>query len=201
MYGYEYASQSNTVKEKMQKTCMEKYGVTNGGGSKEVIEKIKQTNLEKYGCEYYFQADEFKNKAKNTLKEKYGIYHSPKSTYIYQDQYFDSFPELCIYSYCIENNIEIRREPIELSFIFEGKEHHYYPDFKINNKLIEVKGNQFLKEDGTWNCPFDHALDALYEAKHQCALKNNVKILYKEDYKKYIDWFYTKYKKEDFFVN
>ena len=48
------------------------------------------------------------------------------------------------------------------------------PDFKVDNKYIELKGDQFLKSDGTWQCPFDHSLDAIYEAKHQCLIKNNV---------------------------
>ena len=62
--------------------------------------------------------------------------------------------------------------------------------------------NQFLKEDGTWRCPFDHSQDALFEAKHKCAIQHNVKILYNAEYKKYIDWFYKNgYKKEDFKFN
>ena len=37
------------------------------------------------------------------------------------------------------------------------------------------------------------------EAKHQCALQNNVKILYKDDYQQYLDGFKAAgYKKEDF---
>ena len=62
------------------------------------------------------------------------------------------------------------------------------PDFKVENKLYEIKGDQFLKPDGTWQCPYNHLVDDVYEAKHQCLIKNNVNILYKEDYKKYLNY-------------
>ena len=115
------------------------------------------------------------------------MYHSPRLLYIYQDIYFDSFPELCLYMYCINNNIHIIREPVELSFEFEGKISHYYPDFLVENQLIEIKGDHFLTENNTWYNPFDHSEDKLFEAKYQCAIQNNVKILYNKDYQKYID--------------
>ena len=35
--------------EKNKKTCLEKYGVTNGGGTQESIDKIRQTKIERYG--------------------------------------------------------------------------------------------------------------------------------------------------------
>ena len=35
--------------EKNKKTCLERYGVTNGGGTQESIDKIRQTKIERYG--------------------------------------------------------------------------------------------------------------------------------------------------------
>ena len=223
-YNVEYASQNEKIKAAVKQTCKERYGVENPFQVKEFQEKIRQTNLERYGVEYatqsnevqnkikqinlerygvewYFQTKECKEKAKQINFEKYGIYHAPSRLYKYQEQSFDSFPELCFYMYYIENNIEIIREPTELTFTFEDKEYHYYPDFLVNNQLVEIKGKQFLKEDGTWCNPYDHSLDKLFEAKHRCALANNVKILYKDEYQKYLDWFNNQgYKKEDFIV-
>lgn len=50
--------------------------------------------------------------------------------------------------------------------------------------------------------PFDHSQDALYEAKHQCMLNNNVRILKEIDYKFAIDYFNTKqYNINDFIVD
>ena len=41
---------SKITQERIQKTCLERYGVTNGGGSKEALEKIKKTCQKKIWC-------------------------------------------------------------------------------------------------------------------------------------------------------
>lgn len=44
-------------------------------------------------------------------------------------------------------------------------------------------------------------VDKIMLLKYQCALDNEIIILYSKDYQKYIDWFYKNgYKKEDFIV-
>lgn len=200
-YGVENPFQVKEFQEKIRQTNLERYGVEYATQSNEVQNKIKQINLERYGVEWYFQTKECKEKAKQINFEKYGIYHAPSRLYKYQEQSFDSFPELCLYMYCKENGIEIVREPIKLDFNFNEKVYHYYPDFQIDDQLIEIKGPQFLTEDGKWHNPFDSTQNGLFESKHQCALQNNVKILYQKDYQKYIDWFNKSgYKKEDFLV-
>lgn len=198
-YGVINPMQSKEIQNKAKTTCLERYGVENGGGSKQAQEKIKQTNLERYGVENSFQADIVKKKIKQTLFDRYGVYHTLVSRYRYKEEYFDSFPELCFYIYHTENNIKIIREPIELNFEFEGKIIHYYPDFLVEEQLIEIKGDQFLTEDGSRYNPFDESENELFKAKYECAIKNNVKILYSKDYQKYINWFNEQgYRKEDF---
>lgn len=66
---------------------------------------------------------------------------------------------------------------MKLMYKHDGKEHFYMPDFKVRDELIEIKGDHFFKEDGTMQNPYDHSQDGLYEAKHQCMIKNNVTIL------------------------
>ena len=69
------------------------------------------------------------------------------------------------------------------------------PDFIVEGTIIEIKGDHFFKEDGTMQNPFDHSLDGLYEAKHQCMIANNVKILKSNEYQKiecYIENIYGK---------
>ena len=58
--------------ENIRKTCMEKYGLSNGGWAPEIQEKIKRTNLERYGSESYLQCDDYKKKNKETL-ERLGV--------------------------------------------------------------------------------------------------------------------------------
>lgn len=89
------------------------------------------------------------NKAKETLKQRYGVEHPPKRLYCFDNIYFDSFPELALYLYAKENNEEIKRSPCTLKYTINGIEHDYLPDFLYNGQLVEIKGKQFLKEDGT----------------------------------------------------
>ena len=84
---------------------------------------------------------------------------------------------------------------ITFSFIDKnGVEHKYHPDFLVEDKIVEIKGNHFFKEDGTMQNPWKNRnwteeqqkdSDALYEAKHQCMLRNGVRIITGNEYKKY----------------
>ena len=69
------------------------------------------------------------------------------------------------------------------------------PDFIVEGTIIEIKGDHFFKEDGTMQNPFDHSLDGLYEAKHQCMLKNDVKIIKVSEMKDILNYIYEKYGK------
>lgn len=44
--------------------------------------------------------------------------------------------------------------------------------------------------------PYDRTQDAIYEAKHQCMLKNGVEIITSEKYKKYVDYVNDAYGKD-----
>lgn len=157
-YGVKHASQATEVKEKTKQTNLIKYGVESVFASEEIKNKIKQTCNEKYGVDIITQSAQFKEKTKQTTLEKYGVEYYAQSLYFhkqakkqyqYNNEHFDSFPELCIYIYSIKNNLSISRTPIQLYYTYREKEHTYIPDFKINDTLYEIKGNHFLKEDGT----------------------------------------------------
>lgn len=127
-------------------------------------EKLQRTCLEKYGVRSYSQTNEFAKK----------IHHSSELNNIK----FDSSWELKIAKFCIEHNIEFEYQPNNyFEYEYNGKIYHYFPDFKIHEKFYEVKGNQFIKEDGSWQNPWNHSDDKKQEARHQCCLANNVIIL------------------------
>ena len=68
--------------------------------------------------------------------------------------------------------------------------------FNVKDQFIEIKGDQYLDESsGKWICPYNHLKNDLYEAKHQCALANDVQIMYSAEYKKYLDYIDQKYGK------
>ena len=72
-YGYEYAMQSEFIKNKGKQTNLEKYGCENVFQNEDIKYKSKQTMVEKYGYEYPSQVPEFLEKQKQTNLEKYGF--------------------------------------------------------------------------------------------------------------------------------
>lgn len=197
-YGYENCMQSEHIKQKLKENNFKKYGCEWPLQSNSCKLKLKKKFLEKYGVENFFQLQSVKDKISQTLFQRYGIKHPINGGYIYNDITFDSAPELAFYIWLIDNNIKFEYQPnIQFEYFDENnKRHLYFPDFNIEGQLIEIKGNQFLNEDGTWKNPYDRNQDALIEAKHQCLLKNNVKIFYKEQYMKYIKYVQNKYGKK-----
>ena len=181
------------------------YGVDNNFQRKEVQAQIKANNLSKYGVENQFQRQEIKDKTKETLLQKYGVEYSSQSReiqskaqtkYLYDGERFDSFPEVAVWVYAKDHGWEITREPTSFKYLFEEKEHYYFPDFCINGQLVEIKGLQFFKDkDPTKQMinPYDSSRDAITEAKHQCALQNAVVIWTEADYAPYVEYVKTNY--------
>lgn len=64
--------ENKKIKEKTQRTNLEKYGCLSPSQNIDVKEKLKRTNLEKYGVESVFQVPEILEKAKNSTTLKYG---------------------------------------------------------------------------------------------------------------------------------
>lgn len=165
VYGVDNVFQNKNVKEQIAKTNLEKYGVQNPSSSDDIKAKIVKTNLSKYGVESFTQTTDFAK------------YH--KSSYVYDGIKFDSSWELIFYIYQVDHNNKIIRNDKKLEYEYNGKKHFYFPDFNVNGKLYEIKGDHFWKEDGAMQNPFDHSMDGLFEAKHQCGLKNNVTFIRK----------------------
>lgn len=75
-----------------------------------------------------------------------------------------------------------------MPYEFEGKIHMYFPDFQLldNNVFIEIKGIHFFRPDGMMFNPFRYKGQSnaeyerscrQYEAKYQCMIRNNVRII------------------------
>lgn len=119
----------------------------------------------------------------------FSAYHRKR---IFHDNiWFDSTWEVKVYDFLKENHIQFEYSPsISIPYEYDGRQYTYHPDFIVNGKLYEVKGDQFFRIDESghevmvnpfrdpewtdkqyeWEC-------GKYEAKHQCMLKNNVVIL------------------------
>ena len=191
-YGEDSYSKTNECKEKIKETCRQRFGFDNAMQSEKIKEKHQQTCLERYGETAYTKTDDFKEKYKETCQEKYNADSFPQSSEFikyrrkrveYDGLTFDSTWEVKIYQYCKEHYIPCEYQPsITFEYTFEGKKHYYHPDFLINGKLYEVKGDQFFDENGKMINPYDKEND-LFEAKHQCMLQNGVIILRGNDIK------------------
>lgn len=213
-----YNNKNYNNREKFIKTTIEKYNGV-GFGSEIIKNKIKQTNIINHNNSEYRNTDKMietaiKNggigtsrktileKIKNTMLEKYGKDHNWKipefrknnynKKYFYDNVYFDSSWELAYYIWLKDHNIDFEYHPkIYLKYDFNGKEHYYEPDFKVNNELIEIKGPHFFNEKGEFINPYNKNLNELYKVKYQCMLKNNVKIIV--DISKVINYINLKY--------
>ena len=88
----------------------------------------------------------------------------------YKGIYCDSSWELAFVYYHLENNLDIKRCTDTRTYIYEGVEHTYIPDFVTKDGIIEIKGY--------------NTKQAL--AKH---LQNSdIKVLYYDDMKFYINY-------------
>lgn len=202
-YNVNTPSQSEEVKEKYKETCLKKYGVENAFQADVIREKIKQTNLERYGVENPKQSQNIQEKIKQTCLKKYGVEHPWSNLevrkkcfkrYIYNNINFDSSWELYCYIYLAEHNIEFIYQPdVQLKYVIHGKTHTYYPDFLINGKLYEIKGDQFFDEDGLLINPYDPSMNDIYGAKYKCMVDNNINILKKGDLNHIFEYVDNKY--------
>lgn len=194
-YKVENYSKTKECHTKMEETCLKKYGVKHYVQTNEFKNRYKQTCQEKYGVENYTKTNEYKTKSKQTCQEKYGVInysqtkdwsHKKKKRILYDGIYFDSSWEVKVYQYCKENNIPCEYQPnITFEYLYNNETHQYHPDFLINGKLYEVKGNQFFDGD-KMICPYNRNeySDNWAETKHQCMIKNGIIILRKDDIKK-----------------
>ena len=185
-YGTKTPLQNKEIKIKAQNTLRTNYGVDHPNQSKEILDRVRRTNMEKRGVYWHTQSKEYH-------KTAHKRYTNPK----YPEMTFDSSWEFKVYDFLTENHIEFEYQPsITFEYEFDGKIHTYHPDFKVGDKIYEVKGNQFFrinKDTGIEEMcapPYDrnHLTDEEYEykclcanAKYLCMMKNGVTLLRKKD--------------------
>lgn len=178
-YGYKYFQSTDTFKKQCQETWFSHFGVNHPMWSDEIKWKVHQTHIFKWGC-WYCQTPEFTKKS-----------HMPYTNPKYPDISWATSWEFKVYDFLTEHNIPFEYQPdISIPFECEGTYHTYHPDFLVNDRLYEVKGDNFFRindETGkeemylTWkgnlsNDKYEWKCK-LYEAKHQCMIANNVVII------------------------
>ena len=100
-----------------------------------------------------------------------------------------------VYELWKDNNITVEYSPeISYDYEYDGGEFTYHPDFRINGKIYEIKGDHFFRIDESghevminpyrnpdWSDEQYAWICGKFEAKYQCMIANNVTILRSKD--------------------
>jgi hypothetical protein len=97
----------------------------------------------------------------------------------YNGFWCDSSYELAYLIYCLDHNIKIERNKKYYEYEYEGKIHKYYPDFIVNNELVEIKNYE----------------SELTNAKLK-SVNEKITIYYRNTIKPFIDYVKQKYGKK-----
>lgn len=183
--GVSHPMLSEKVKLKVKATNIERRGVDNPWKCNEVKEKIVKTMITHHGVEHYAQSPEFHKKC-----------HKPYTNPKYPNMSWATSWEFKVYDFLTEHDIPFEYQPsISLPYEYKETHHTYHPDFLVNGRIYEVKGDHFFRineETGKEEmyCPYRYSdwSDEEYEwkcgkeeAKHQCMIANDVVILRKKE--------------------
>lgn len=79
---------------------------------------------------------------------------------MFESQRFDSGAEIEFFVYMRDCGYLVVKDPgISFEYLFGGECHVYFPDFAVVSRtgsvrLVEIKGDQFFRKDGTMFCPY-----------------------------------------------
>lgn len=166
----EYIKRHNIIKQPKQHTC--KYcgkifysnDTRDVGGKNYCSQKCKRNYYVKY------------------IKPKHGGYREGsglgKHGY-YKSIKCDSTYELVFLIYCLDHNIPIKRCDKVFNYTIDNLNKKYFPDFEINDTIIEIKGYHTDVVDVKTN--------SVRDAGH------NIKVLYKSDMQSCFEYVFNKY--------
>ena len=97
-------------------------------------EKIPYENKNRDTCS---KECHLKLQQKNASLQK--VHGKGKKGY-YKGFWCDSSYELAYVIYCLDHNIKIERCKEYFEYEYQGKKHRYYPDFIVDDEIIEIKG-------------------------------------------------------------
>jgi hypothetical protein len=153
-FGVEYPLQSEDVHDSIKKTNNEKYGVDYFMSAT----KFNDVIFEKYGVNNIMKNESSKLKSQNTCLERYGVRNVSQSTqfqnaykwYTYKlpsgrevkyQGYENRYIPILVRKYGEENICFEAIDIPRIKYIYNGKEHYYFPDFYIpkDNLIVEIK--------------------------------------------------------------
>jgi len=214
-YGYASASQNEEVKQRNVRSQLERTGYVGWQNkelqkeaqklahSEEAEAKRHETCLEKYGVTHHFQNKEILDKQWASYQDRTGydhpahnpsVKHSIKG-YEFEGIHFDSSWELAYYIWLRDNGKGfIYHPPFYLTYLDdEETQHQYQPDFLVEGRFVEIKGDHFFNEKGE---PYNHYAKAFWWNKYNALLEHKVEILKFEEVKQYLRYVKEKYGKD-----
>ena len=197
-YGVKSYSQTEEFKEKYKNTCLARYGVKHAFMAPNIKNKIREKMIKTYGVNSFAKTECFKKfmTELHSKKRDEGYIPTPRSKYKYNNIYFDSSWELAYYMFNQDLGIDIKRNTSIFKYYVDCKEYGYIPDFIVNNRLVEIKGDylwDFNNKSDSKKIFFKGERLKKEIAKKECAENNNVKILYKEDIKDILQYCIDKF--------
>jgi hypothetical protein len=177
-YGVDSPLKSKEIKEKvftkeysdlMSNILKEAFSKCSDEVWKKRTKKFHKNLQEKYGegIINVSQIQEIKLK----IRKSYRLNGVRKNCYIFDEKIFDSSWELAYYIWLKDNNIEFEYHPdIFFEYTIQNKKHHYFPDFKVGDNFVEIKGDAFLNE-GKWK---------MTDEKLNCIKQNTIMLTRKE---------------------
>jgi len=102
----------------------------------------------------------------------------------YKGFFCDSSWELAYVIYCLDHGINIQRNTEKRTYVYEGKERNYIPDFIVEGELVEIKG--YKTEQWLAKLKANQDVKVLYEKDLQDVL-TYVKLNYGNDFVRYYD--------------
>ena len=134
-YGFEVASKSGVVKEKMKQTCMKKYGVEYVSQTDFVKEKIRNSFQENYSVNSALQVDEFKEKFADSCMKKYGVKNPMQSTEVREKASATNLERYGFESSLLNNKVKEKAKQTTLKHF--GVEHSLSSE-KVRKKAKET---------------------------------------------------------------
>lgn len=213
-YGVDNPMKSIEICNKMKENNIKKYGCCCTLHNPDIHTKVINIFKRKYGSESAITSDIIKQKSLETIRKRYNcnnvsqnhdIRLKQQSKYKYNNIIFDSGWELYYYIYLKDQNKIFEYQPkIHFEYFVNNVKHIYYPDFKVDDILIDIKGDHFFDKNGNMICPWNRSkeMDKLFQEKFKCMINNNIKIIkgdvilpiIKEIDNKYGNNYYKKFK-------
>jgi hypothetical protein len=115
-----------------------------------------------------------------------GLYFVHKSNIVvcgkkgwYKGFFCDSSWELAYVIYCLDKGINIQRNTEKLTYMFDGIQKTYTPDFIVSGTIIEIKG--FKSPQWEAKLQYNPHVNVLYEQEMKPILEYVV-LMYGKDY-------------------